>query len=230
MLRELHADLERICARAQARGVRIIIDAEYTWYQPAIDALTLALMRRFNALGAGTQPLVYATFQAYLRRTPAHLVHALRDAQRHKYALGVKLVRGAYHPHETAAHPAPGAPPAGKGKPQTQTLSISPEVLPPVWGEKTDTDAAYDACAGLLLDAVAADVASGRPQGVGLLFGTHNWASCKKIMAGLTKRGLTESTPEGKLRVTERVGERVTFGQLYGALFPRLHMVSYSAV
>jgi proline dehydrogenase len=142
----------------------------------------------------------------------------------------VKLVRGAYHPHETAAHPAPGAPPAGKGKPQTQTLSISPEVLPPVWGEKTDTDAAYDACAGLLLDAVAADVASERLQSVGLLFGTHNWASCKKIMAGLTERGLAESTPEGKLRVTERVGERVTFGQLYGALFPRRHIVSYSAV
>ncbi|KAF8140762.1 FAD-linked oxidoreductase-like protein [Mycena galopus ATCC 62051] len=211
VLRELHADMERICARAAARGIRIIIDAEYSWYQPAIDAYTYALMRRFNALGSGTQPLVYATFQAYLRRTPAHLVHALRDAKKHGYALGVKLVRGAYHPHEVAAHPAPGAAPG-----TAQTLSISREALPPVWAQKVETDATYDACAGLLLDAVAADFKTGRPQGIGILFGTHNWASVKGIMAGLAQRGLAAVTPEGKLRVTERVGERVTFGQLYG--------------
>jgi hypothetical protein len=156
------------------------------------------------------QPLVYATFQAYLRRTPAQLVHALRDARTHGYALGVKLVRGAYHTHETAAHPGSGAPPQ-KG----QTLSISPEALPPVWLDKADTDAAYDACAGLLLDAVAADVKSG----LGALFGTHNWASCEKILEGLVQRGLAVATPEGRLHMAERVGERVTFGQLYGTYF-----------
>ncbi|KAJ7139227.1 FAD-linked oxidoreductase-like protein [Mycena epipterygia] len=208
MLRELHADLETICARAQARGVRIIIDAEYSWYQPALDALTFALMRRFNALSTpGTQPLVYATFQAYLRRTPAHLAHALRDAQKYRFALGVKLVRGAYHTHETAAHGGHTA------------LSISPDAVSPVWENKADTDATYDACAGMLLDAVAADAAragGGRPQGVGVLFGTHNWASCGKILAGLAARGLAEPTADGRLRVAERVGERVTFGQLYG--------------
>lgn len=29
-LRQLHSDLVRICTRAQERGVKIIIDAEYT--------------------------------------------------------------------------------------------------------------------------------------------------------------------------------------------------------
>ena len=48
-------------------------DKSYSWYQPAIDALTLALMREFNSLDAKksrgqVQPLVYGTFQAYLRR------------------------------------------------------------------------------------------------------------------------------------------------------------------
>ncbi|KAJ7250111.1 FAD-linked oxidoreductase-like protein [Mycena haematopus] len=213
MLRELQANLKRICTRAEARGIRIIVDAEYSWYQPAIDAYTLALMRRFNRVGAGTQPLVYATFQTYLRRTPAHLAHALRDSQKHKYALGVKLVRGAYHPHEIAAHPTPGA---ASEKERRKTLSISPDALPPVWAEKVETDAAYDACAEVLLDAVAADLKTGRPQSLGILFGTHNWTSCKKIMAGLAQRGLAAVTPEGKLRVAERVSERATFGQLYG--------------
>ena len=48
-------------------------DLSVSWCQPAIDALTLALMREFNSLDAKkgrgqVQPLVYGTFQAYLRR------------------------------------------------------------------------------------------------------------------------------------------------------------------
>ncbi|KAJ7088235.1 FAD-linked oxidoreductase-like protein [Mycena crocata] len=248
----LHSDLERICARAQARGVRIIIDAEYTWYQPALDALALALMRRFNALNetqTQTQPLIYATFQAYLRRTPAHLAHAMRDAQKHGYALGVKLVRGAYHTHEIAAHP--GITPNVTAHPAEKTLSISPDVLPPVWADKRDTDAAYDACAAVLLDVVRADVVRAESSSswniggggktrspdaqphIGVLFGTHNWASCGKLLEGMEERGLATSGrvggregkekgegevigPAARLRVPAQVGERVTFGQLYG--------------
>ncbi|KAJ7599312.1 FAD-linked oxidoreductase-like protein [Mycena floridula] len=67
-LHDLHSDLIQICTRAQQRNIRIIIDAEYSWYQPAIDALQLSLMRQFNRSN-GVQPLVYGTFQAYLRRT-----------------------------------------------------------------------------------------------------------------------------------------------------------------
>jgi len=78
-LKELHDDLVRVCKRAQERNVRIIVDAEYSWYQPAVDAYTHALMERFNktswlswaqTLGGSSsvQPLVYNTFQAYLRR------------------------------------------------------------------------------------------------------------------------------------------------------------------
>jgi proline dehydrogenase len=92
-LRDLHADLIRICTRAKERGVKVVVDAEYrfvlnhicilmfrltfniSWYQPALDALTLSLMRQFNKLSPNgpndrseIQPLVYGTYQAYLRR------------------------------------------------------------------------------------------------------------------------------------------------------------------
>jgi len=43
----------------------------FSWYQPAIDAVALALMRKFNTLADlqyTVQPLVYTTYQAYLRR------------------------------------------------------------------------------------------------------------------------------------------------------------------
>ncbi|KDR68719.1 hypothetical protein GALMADRAFT_256542 [Galerina marginata CBS 339.88] len=169
-IRELYADLYRICMRAKERGVKVIVDAEYSWYQPAIDSLTLALMREFNSLdqssstGAQVQPLVYGTFQAYLRRTPAHLALALEDARKNNYALGVKLVRGAYHPHELAAHEAALAFDRAHGQIHTAvtaprpSLSISPDILPPVWLEKKETDEAYNHCVGMLIKTVKEDV------------------------------------------------------------------------
>ena len=206
-LRALWVDLSAICARAQQRRVRIIVDAEYSWWQPAIDAYTLALSRTFNAHG---EPLVYGTYQAYLRRTPAQLAHALRDAKREGYSLGVKLVRGAYHPHEIAHHAKlldareshPAAPPTTV-LPRTPSLG-SP---PPVWEQIEHTDATYAACTSMLLDAVASDIASSTKRswfarggasahiGIGVLFGTHNALSAAGVVHGLLGRGLATQQP-----------------------------------
>ncbi|KAF9529861.1 FAD-linked oxidoreductase-like protein [Crepidotus variabilis] len=220
-LKELYNDLVRICTRAKDRGIKVIIDAEYSWYQPAIDAFTLSLMREFNSsspLSFSIQPLVYGTFQAYLRRTPSHLAVALADAKSHKYALGIKLVRGAYHPHEIAAHQ------------RKDELSISPDREPPVWTEKKDTDEAYDQCVKILLSAVKEDVNRSKRTSInrvvqewyadwfgvstnaqpishhqaaarsikttnslpriGILFGTHNWKSCNLIIDEIVRNGL----------------------------------------
>lgn len=80
-----------------------------------------------------------------------HLALALADARANNYALGVKLVRGAYHPHEIAAHGAV----AYDARP---SMSISPDFEPPVWTEKRDTDEAYNGCLKLLIKAVKGDV------------------------------------------------------------------------
>lgn len=227
-LRKLHKDLRRICTRAQERGVRVVVDAEYTWYQPAIDALTLALSREFNRLparpsmftswwpraakggasqdksmGHGEQPLVYATYQAYLRRTPAQLQHDLALAHREGFALGVKLVRGAYHGYEIAQFEQP----PGTGK------SIAPPApLPPVWLAKAESDECYDACARAMVRAVAAAPGAGPA----VMFGTHNWASCEGVLREMVDAGLARVEVD-RVRVMEAVEGRVTFGQLYGA-------------
>ncbi|TFK38690.1 FAD-linked oxidoreductase-like protein [Crucibulum laeve] len=157
-LLDLHADLVKICIRAQERGVKIIIDAEYSWYQPALDALTLALMRQFNQLSDSSseaspvQPLIYGTYQAYLRRTPQHLQLALEDARANHYALGIKLVRGAYHPHELAAYL------AAASYPRKPSPSISPDAVPPVWEHKEDTDARYNECVEFLIRSASKDI------------------------------------------------------------------------
>ena len=84
-------------------------------------------------------------------RTRPHLFLALVDAHANNYALGVKLVRGAYHPHEIAAHEAV----ANDARP---SMSISTDVDPPVWLEKEETDKAYNWCLNLLMRAVKEDV------------------------------------------------------------------------
>ncbi|KAI6046922.1 hypothetical protein EDC04DRAFT_2557329, partial [Pisolithus marmoratus] len=50
------------------------------------------------------QPLVYVTYRAYLRGTPSHLAPSIAPSRECGYALGVKLVRGACHPHGTESH------------------------------------------------------------------------------------------------------------------------------
>ncbi|KAF9011843.1 FAD-linked oxidoreductase [Cyathus striatus] len=223
-LRNLHAELERICIRARERGVKIIIDAEYSWYQPALDALTLSLMRRFNKIPIASvnptddkipavQPLIYATYQAYLRRTPLQLSVAIDDAQKHNYTLGVKLVRGAYHPHELAAHE------AVLSVPRKPSLSISPDSEPPVWENKEDTDRSYNSCVKMLLQTVKCDLKSDTTAGlpkIGVLFGTHNWGSCRLILSELVDSGLATEEPNGVVKIRDDVADRVTVGQLYG--------------
>ncbi|KAH8111477.1 FAD-linked oxidoreductase [Phellopilus nigrolimitatus] len=256
-LKELKEDLFRIGRRASERGVRIIIDAEYRFYQPAIDAYQLALMREFNrlparpsplarAIGAiswssasreheisSVQPLIYGTFQAYLRRTRDHVAQSLLAAEEGKFSLGVKLVRGAYHPQEVEAHHI-GRQDASDCKPG-KSLSISPNTLPPVWLNKAETDACYDDCVRMLIGRVGDDLraiaesskegredsATRKPR-LGVLFGTHNWRSCELILEELVRVGAATRERVGGggevVRIGEDVAERVTLGQLYGMM------------
>jgi hypothetical protein len=62
-------------------------------------------------------------------RTPIQLGQSLSDAQRGGYALGVKLVRGAYHDQELARH---------------RERHASDNALPPVWSNKPETDDCYN--------------------------------------------------------------------------------------
>ena len=92
--------LDRIAEKASALGVRIMIDAEQTYFQPAIDALTLELQRRHNAGPDG--PVVFSTYQAYLKDSRERLKFALKAARREKWAFACKVVRGAYMVRERA--------------------------------------------------------------------------------------------------------------------------------
>jgi proline dehydrogenase len=81
-----------ICSHAAKNDVRIFIDAEESWIQPAIDAMVDDMMQRFNREKA----IVYNTIQLYRTDRLTFLKDSHRKAKQAGYILGMKLVRGAY--------------------------------------------------------------------------------------------------------------------------------------
>ena len=68
------------CILVQAKGVRLMVDAEQTYFQPAIDATVYQLQRKYN-VGPGAYT-VFSTYQAYLQDTPTRLKDDLQRAER----------------------------------------------------------------------------------------------------------------------------------------------------
>jgi proline dehydrogenase len=74
-LKELWEALRGVARHAREKKVRLLIDAEYSWYQPAIDALYEALACEFNSLSdqQASQPLLFNTYQVSVSAQPSTL-------------------------------------------------------------------------------------------------------------------------------------------------------------
>jgi proline dehydrogenase len=70
----------------------LLVDAEQTWLQPAIDGIVLNLSRTHNR----EHPIVYNTFQMYLKDSRERLDQYIAVADKEGHVPCVKLVRGAY--------------------------------------------------------------------------------------------------------------------------------------
>jgi proline dehydrogenase len=70
----------------------LLIDAEESWIQPAVDDLTEQMMALYNR----DRTLVFNTFQMYRWDRLEYMKNALQRAHKKGYYVGVKLVRGAY--------------------------------------------------------------------------------------------------------------------------------------
>ncbi|XP_065891512.1 proline dehydrogenase 1, mitochondrial-like isoform X2 [Dysidea avara] len=83
--------------RAATKNVRVLVDAEQTYYQPAISSLTVHyLMKNFNK----EQPTIYDTVQSYLKSSHQTMLFSHLSTERNNCIYAVKLVRGAYMDEE----------------------------------------------------------------------------------------------------------------------------------
>jgi len=95
---------------ASEHGTRLLVDAEQARFQPAIDNLVLDLQRTYNATHTTDIPIIYNTYQCYLKDAGDRLKTDVERSERHNYHFGAKLVRGAYMESERALAAAKGDP------------------------------------------------------------------------------------------------------------------------
>ncbi|CAL8347439.1 unnamed protein product [Lota lota] len=84
--------MDALAKHAEENGVRLMVDAEQTYLQPAISYLTLEMQRVYNR----QKPLILNTYQCYLKGAYANLSVDVERSRRQGWCFGAKLVRGAY--------------------------------------------------------------------------------------------------------------------------------------
>ncbi|KAJ2227225.1 proline dehydrogenase [Coemansia sp. RSA 485] len=161
-------DYERLVSRARAvvqhasdRNVRVMVDAEHTYFQPMIDHVALVMQREFNGAPSAST-LVFNTYQMYRADSLQRMVDDLRRSQREGWRFAAKLVRGAYMELERERAARLGYP-----SPINATLDA--------------THAAYNQGVQLLIDRVAQAQQDGAVPPA-LFVATHNNASIERAM------------------------------------------------
>jgi proline dehydrogenase len=84
--------MKAICNAAAESGVGFLVDAEETWIQDPVDALTMQMMEEYNK----QRLIVYNTIQLYRHDRLAFLKESFQTSSEKGFLLGAKLVRGAY--------------------------------------------------------------------------------------------------------------------------------------
>lgn len=180
--------------------MRLLFDAEQQAVQAGIDDWTLHYMRQFNT-SSSSGAVIYGTYQAYLKATPRVLAAHLAIARKEGFALGVKLVRGAY-------------------------LGSDPREL--IHDTKAETDACYDGLAEALLRrrweggplaafAPAEGDKAGFPR-VSMVLASHNAETVRRARAVLAEQHQQQQAlaAAGEKEGGEEEKTEIAFAQLQG--------------
>eukprot|EP00388_Colpodella_angusta_P015884 GDKJ01039351.1.p1 GENE.GDKJ01039351.1~~GDKJ01039351.1.p1 ORF type:complete len:386 (+),score=0.99 GDKJ01039351.1:164-1159(+) len=146
--------INAVLTLARELKVRVMIDAEHTFYQTAIDHVTRTMQRRYNT----SRPVVYGTYQCYLQFTLERLRNDMTRAKKGGWCWAGKVVRGAYMEQERALAASNG-----------YTCSIYPSI--------EGTHKCYNDAAAFILEQMQQEPE--KPFAV--LFGTHNQSSLEII-------------------------------------------------
>ncbi|KAK3013058.1 hypothetical protein RJ639_009658 [Escallonia herrerae] len=178
-----HQRLVKISEKCQEHNVPLVIDAEDTSLQPAIDYFTYSAAIMFNKY---EHPIVFGTMQLYLKDAKERLLLAKRAADKLGQPMGFKLVRGAYIVSE-------------------RQVAASLGVESPVHDSIQQTHACYDECASFMLE----EVSSGRGS---VVLATHNVESGKLAASKARDLGIRKETQKLQFAQLYGMSEALSFG------------------
>jgi RHH-type proline utilization regulon transcriptional repressor/proline dehydrogenase/delta 1-pyrroline-5-carboxylate dehydrogenase len=200
-LDEARQRLRPILRTAAEAGLLVWFDME----QSEVKDLTLALFRSLVAEPSLAGLRAGIVIQAYLRESHADVQDLLHWCAEGSHPIDVRLVKGAYWDAETVTARAHGWP-------------------VPVYEHKGDTDANYERCTRLLLEAQARGTAPVRPS-----FASHNVRSIAHAVAAADDLGLARrdlgfqmlfGMEGGLARAVRSLGPQVDIYAPVGALVP----------
>ncbi|XP_042494681.1 proline dehydrogenase 2, mitochondrial-like [Macadamia integrifolia] len=190
--------LRSLSQRCLEINLPLLVDAEYTSVQPAIDYFTYSAAMEFNK---DENPIVFGTIQAYLKDAKERLVQAMEAAEKMGISMGFKLVRGAYISSE-------------------RHIASSLGFASPIHESIQETHACYNDCSSFMLEMVA------RGSGA-VMLATHNLesgrvAALKAQSLGIGKenqrlqfaqlKGMAESLSLGLRKAGFLVSKYIAFG------------------
>ncbi|CAN9509069.1 unnamed protein product [Ophioblennius macclurei] len=149
-------------AEASVNKVRVLVDAEYTYMNPALSLVTMAMMKKFNKDSAW----IWNTYQCYLKESRSLLLEALQLSKTEGFCLGVKLVRGAYMDKERKL-----AEQEGRADPVHQCWE--------------DTNDSYNGSLNMMLEVI-----SEKPENYRIIIATHNEESVRRAAKRMDELGI----------------------------------------
>lgn len=130
-LDNLHRRVDSICQLAEESGVPVMVDAEESWIQEAVDRLVEDLILKYNK----HKPLIFNTLQMYRHDRLEYLGKFTDRAREQGVFAAFKLVRGAYMEKERERAAEMGYP-------------------SPIYPDKQATDNAFDEATRFCLERV----------------------------------------------------------------------------
>ena len=165
-MKKMSERLHILAEEASRAGTKLLVDAEHLKYQPAIDNLVLELQQKYNAKARTPRPIIFNTYQCYLKDTPERIMTDLRRSERFSFHFAAKLVRGAYMVHE---------------RERAKKINIPS----PIHDNAENTHLCYNAAVELLLRWGV------RNPGLEIMVASHNKESIEKTVRLMSKLGIS---------------------------------------
>ncbi|KAK7295584.1 hypothetical protein RJT34_18494 [Clitoria ternatea] len=172
-----------LCQKCVQNNIPLLVDAEHTYVQPAIDYFTYSSAILHNK---DDNPIVFGTIQTYLKDAKERLLLTTEAAEKMGIPMGFKLVRGAYMSSETKL---------------AQSLGYDS----PIHNTIQDTHKCFNDCSSFMLEKIA-----NGPGGV--VLATHNVESGKLAAAKAHELGIGKVNHKLEFAQLHGMSEALSFG------------------